>query len=83
MQGKWKPQRIPNPDYFHDPEPFDRMTPISAVGIELWSMSNDIYFDNVLVTSDLAVADSWAADTYDLKIQKVTYNLNALKISTI
>ena len=48
------------------------MTPISAVGIELWSMSNDIYFDNVLVTSDLAVADSWAADTYDLKIQKVT-----------
>ena len=60
------------------------MTPISAVGIELWSMSNDIYFDNVLVTSDLAVADSWAADTYDLKIQKVnTYNLNnALKSST-
>jgi len=74
FKGKWKPQRIPNPDYFHDPEPFDRMTPISAVGIELWSMSNDIYFDNVLVTSDLAVADSWAADTYDLKIQKLDQN---------
>merc|ERR1712029_382512 len=47
---------------------------VSAVGIELWSMSNDIYFDNVLVTSDLAVADEWAADTYDLKVQKLDQN---------
>merc|ERR1712111_31483 len=43
-------------------------------GIELWSMSNDIYFDNVLVTSDLAVADEWAADIYDLKVQKLDQN---------
>jgi len=73
-KGKWKPRRIANPDYFHDPEPFNRMTSVSAVGIELWSMSNDIYFDNVLVTSDLAVADEWAADTYDLKVQKLDQN---------
>jgi len=73
-KGKWKPRRIANPDYFHDPEPFDRMTSVSAVGIELWSMSSDIYFDNVLVTSDLTVADSWAADTYELKIQKLDQN---------
>merc|ERR1712064_228685 len=60
-------------DYFHDPEPF-KMTPIGAIGIELWSMSNDIYFDNLLITSDLAIADSWAKDTYNLKIQKLDVN---------
>lgn len=72
-KGKWKPRRIANPDYFHDPEPF-KMTSIGAVGIELWSMSNDIYFDNLLITSDMAVADSWAQDTYSLKIQKLDQN---------
>ena len=46
-KGKWKPRKIPNPDYFFDPEPF-RMTPIGGIGIELWSMSNDIYFDNMV-----------------------------------
>ena len=50
------------------------MSPIGAVGIELWSMSNDIYFDNLLITSDMAVADSWAKDTYSLKIQKLDVN---------
>jgi len=72
-KGKWKPKMMPNPDYFHDPEPF-KMTPISAVGIELWSMSKDIYFDNILVTSELEVADEWAKDTYDVKIQKLDVN---------
>jgi len=72
-KGKWKPRKIPNPDYFHDPEPF-KMTSIGAIGIELWSMSNDIYFDNLLITSDLAIADSWAKDTYNLKIQKLDVN---------
>ena len=72
-KGKWKPRKIANPDYFHDPEPF-KMTPIGAVGIELWSMSNDIYFDNLLITSDMEVADAWAKDTYSLKIQKLDVN---------
>jgi len=73
-KGKWKPRRIENPDYFHDPEPFERMTSIAAVGIELWSMSSDIYFDNILVTSDPKVADTWAAETFDLKLQKLDQN---------
>ena len=78
-KGKWKPRKIPNPDYFHDPQPF-KMTPIGAVGIELWSMSNDIYFDNLVITSDLEVADSWAQDTYGLKLQKL--NINSANIFT-
>uniref|UniRef100_A0A671PCI6 Calnexin n=1 Tax=Sinocyclocheilus anshuiensis TaxID=1608454 RepID=A0A671PCI6_9TELE len=65
-QGVWKPRKIPNPDFFEDLHPF-RMTPFSAVGLELWSMSSDIFFDNFFVTSDRNVAERWAADGWGLK----------------
>ena len=48
------------------------MTAIGAVGIELWSMSSDIYFDNVLITDDMDVANTWAAETFELKVSKFT-----------
>ena len=64
---------MPNPDYFHDPLPF-RMTSIGGIGIELWSMSNDLYFDNVIVTDNTEIADEWARDTFDLKVQKLDVN---------
>ena len=38
-----------------------------ALGFELWSMSENIYFDNILVTSDPATALAWAEDTWKLK----------------
>ncbi|XP_075235063.1 calnexin 99A [Lycorma delicatula] len=69
-QGKWAPRRIPNPDYFEDRDPF-RMTSIVAVGLELWSMSNQIMFDNILITDDPALADAWAAQTFDVKKKKM------------
>lgn len=72
-KGKWKPKKIPNPDYFHDPHPF-KMTAIGGIGIELWSMSNDLYFDNLLITDSLEIADNWAKDTFDLKVQKLDVN---------
>uniref|UniRef100_A0A673FIK8 Calnexin n=1 Tax=Sinocyclocheilus rhinocerous TaxID=307959 RepID=A0A673FIK8_9TELE len=65
-QGVWKPRKIPNPDFFEDLHPF-RMAPISAVGLELWSMSSDIFFDNFFITSDRNVAERWAADGWGLK----------------
>lgn len=65
-KGKWRPRKIPNPHFYEDSHPF-RMTPISAVGFELWSMSEGILFDNVLITDDPVVADQWAADTWLLK----------------
>ncbi|XP_059616199.1 calnexin-like [Phlebotomus argentipes] len=69
-QGKWAPKKIPNPDFFEDLRPF-RMTTIAAVGIELWSMSSDILFDNIIITDDAAAADQWAAQTYDLKRKQI------------
>ncbi|XP_055540341.1 calnexin-like isoform X2 [Wyeomyia smithii] len=65
-QGKWAPRKIPNPDFFEDMNPF-KMSTIGAIGIELWSMSSDILFDNLIITDDESVANEWAAQTYDLK----------------
>ncbi|XP_033105970.1 calnexin-like [Anneissia japonica] len=65
-KGEWSPRMIPNPDYFQDLEPF-KMTPIGALGLELWTMNNDIVFDNFIVTSSKEVADQWAADSWALK----------------
>lgn len=69
-QGKWKPKRIPNPHYFEDKHPF-KMDSIGAVGFELWSMSDGIYFDNLLVVDDRSVAQQWASETWEIKKKKV------------
>lgn len=34
-------------------------------------MSNNILFDNLLITDDENVADEWAAQTYDLKKKQI------------
>merc|ERR1711902_487930 len=49
-------------------------TSIGGLGIELWSMSSNLYFDNLIVTDKVEIADSWAKDTYDLKMQKLDVN---------
>ncbi|KAF2363488.1 Calreticulin/calnexin [Trinorchestia longiramus] len=69
-RGEWVPRMIPNPDYFKDLEPF-KMTPISAVGFELWSMSDNIFFDNIIITDNIAEAKQFAAETFDLKFAKL------------
>ncbi|XP_064116003.1 calnexin-like isoform X2 [Macrobrachium nipponense] len=69
-RGKWKPRKIHNPDYYEDLEPF-KMTSIDAVGIELWSMSDNIYFDNIIVTDTVADAVQFAQETFDLKVMKM------------
>ncbi|XP_052737908.1 calnexin isoform X2 [Bicyclus anynana] len=69
-KGKWTPRLIPNPQYFNDEHPF-RMTPIAAVGFELWSMSPQLLFDNLIVTDEPAVAAHWAQQSYALKRAKI------------
>ncbi|XP_076758142.1 calnexin isoform X2 [Xylocopa sonorina] len=69
-KGEWKPRLIHNPNYFNDEHPF-RMTPIYAVGFELWSMSTDIFFDNILITDNEDVARKWAADTFEVRHARI------------
>jgi len=66
FKGKWKPRIIANHDYFEDLEPH-KMSPIAAVGLELWSMSANIYFDNFLITDDKSVLDAWVSETFTIK----------------
>lgn len=40
----------------------------AAVGFELWSMTEDILFDNVLITDDISVANKLAEDRLVLNI---------------
>ncbi|ESO88512.1 hypothetical protein LOTGIDRAFT_219285 [Lottia gigantea] len=65
-QGIWKPKMITNPNYFEDINPY-QMTPISALGLELWSMTDDIVFDNFLITDDLDVAQTWSQSSWVIK----------------
>lgn len=69
-RGKWKPRKIPNPDFFEDLEPY-KMTSIDAVGLELWSMSDNILFDNIIVTDSVSDAYQFSQETFDLKIYKM------------
>lgn len=71
-KGIWKPKKIANPDFFEDKEPF-KMTAIAAVGLELWSMTPDILFDNFIITDGKQVADKFAADSWVKKNVKETY----------
>ncbi|XP_060035036.1 calmegin isoform X3 [Erinaceus europaeus] len=72
-QGVWSPRKIPNPDYFEDNHPF-LLTPFRAIGLELWSMTSDIYFDNFIICSEKEVADRWAADGWGVKIMVANAN---------
>lgn len=51
-KGKWAPRMIPNPDYFFDENPFKSLDPIGAVAFELWSMADNMAFDNLVITSN-------------------------------
>jgi len=64
--GPWSPRKIPNPNYFEDLHPH-KFKSMVAVGIEVWQMSKGIMFDNILITSNKAVADLYAEETFHKK----------------
>ena len=39
----------------------------NALGLELWSMSDEIVFDNFIITDDKVVASSYASQTWEIK----------------
>ena len=85
-QGKWKP------DLFGDKEPL-KMTQVrfsfhfneeneiqifNWVGLELWSMSDNTSFDNLLITDNMVLAVAFTRETFDLK-QAADASANALQ----
>ncbi|EFN53145.1 hypothetical protein CHLNCDRAFT_136909 [Chlorella variabilis] len=64
-KGVWKPQDIPNPDYVKDPAPLTNIGKVGAAAIEIWTMDDGYFFDNVVVSNSEAEAaevreKSWA-----------------------
>ncbi|KAM3181434.1 hypothetical protein ACTXT7_014391 [Hymenolepis weldensis] len=65
-KGIWKPRKIPNLNFFEDKHPY-KMYPIRALGLELWSMSANIAFDNFYIGISKKGADEFAAETWVIK----------------
>ncbi|KAG2155719.1 Calreticulin family-domain-containing protein [Suillus clintonianus] len=65
--GEWAPRKIPNPNFFEDLEPVKHLNNIGGVGIELWTMTEDILFSNIYVGHSVDDAKALAAETYDVK----------------
>ncbi|KAI1336450.1 calreticulin precursor [Xylariaceae sp. FL0016] len=62
-KGVWAPRKIKNPDYFEDKTPAN-FEPMGAVGFELWTMQNDILFDNIYIGHSVEDAQKLAEETF-------------------
>jgi len=51
-KGPWEARKIPNPNHYVISDPYSQIEPMSALGIELWTMSNKIMFDNLIITTN-------------------------------
>jgi len=65
-KGKWKASQIDNPKYFQDFDPHN-FAPIGGIGIEIWTMTNKITFDNIFIGSSLDEAFEFADKTWKVK----------------
>ncbi|KAI6654694.1 Calnexin-like isoform X2 [Oopsacas minuta] len=65
--GIWSPRQIPNPNYFEESEPYFKLTPIAAVGFELWTMNEGIAFDNIILTDSLQAGNYFLKDGWMIK----------------
>ncbi|KAJ6446051.1 calnexin precursor [Purpureocillium lavendulum] len=65
-KGPWAPRKIKNPEFYEDKHPanFEAM---GAIGFEIWTMQNDILFDNIYVGHSIADAEKLAEESFKLK----------------
>ncbi|KAI0050624.1 Calreticulin-domain-containing protein [Auriscalpium vulgare] len=78
-KGEWAPRKIDNPDYFEDLTPVKSLEKIGGVGIELWTMTEDILFDNIYIGHSVEDAKALAAESFDIKKKLET---EAAKVET-
>ncbi|KAK4202290.1 Calreticulin family-domain-containing protein [Triangularia verruculosa] len=62
-KGVWAPRKIKNPDYFEDKAPAN-FEPIGALGFEIWTMQNNILFDNIYIGHSVDDARKLADETF-------------------
>jgi len=65
-KGKWKAKQIDNPNYFEDLHPHN-FAPIAGIGIEIWTMTSKITYDNIFIGESLEDAFNYADATWKIK----------------
>ncbi|GAA96853.1 uncharacterized protein L969DRAFT_24275 [Mixia osmundae IAM 14324] len=65
-KGIWAPRKIANPDYFEDKTPAN-FNKIGGIGFELWTMQEDILFDNIYIGHSEKDAELFAKQTFHVK----------------
>ncbi|KAJ6090099.1 Calnexin [Penicillium sp. IBT 16267x] len=66
-KGPWAPRKIANPAYFEDKTP-SNLEPMGAIGFEIWTMENDILFDNIYIGHSVEDAEKLRQETFDVKV---------------
>ncbi|KAK4499480.1 hypothetical protein PRZ48_009995 [Zasmidium cellare] len=65
-KGVWAPRKIANPAYFEDKNP-SNFEPIGAIGFELWTMNENILFDNIYIGHSIEDANALKKETWAIK----------------
>eukprot|EP00002_Diphylleia_rotans_P006014 TRINITY_DN1529_c0_g1_i3.p1 TRINITY_DN1529_c0_g1~~TRINITY_DN1529_c0_g1_i3.p1 ORF type:complete len:588 (+),score=155.80 TRINITY_DN1529_c0_g1_i3:44-1807(+) len=65
-KGEWKARMIPNPNYFEDKTP-NNFPAIGAIGFEIWTMTEEITFDNIYLGHSINDAINFAEQTFRIK----------------
>jgi len=58
--GVWAPRKIPNPYYFVDEHPHN-LEKMRAIGLEIWTMKDRIFFDNFIITYKKGEVDKFTS----------------------
>ncbi|KAF2750772.1 Calreticulin-domain-containing protein [Sporormia fimetaria CBS 119925] len=79
-KGEWKPRKIKNPNYFEDKTPA-KFEPMGAIGFEIWTMQNDILFDNIYIGHSIEDAEKLRLESFVPKLaaEKAEEEANAPK----
>merc|ERR1712178_38584 len=64
-KGVWEAKKIDNPEYEDDDEIYSYKE-FGFIGFDLWQVKGGTIFDNVIITDDVAEADSFAKKWKDL-----------------
>merc|ERR1711948_140804 len=59
MGGIWEAKKIANPEYEDDDSVY-KFDDFGLIGFDLWQVKGGTIFDNVIITDDVAEADSFA-----------------------
>jgi len=59
-KGIWEAKKIANPDFVDDKEVY-KFADFGFIGFDLWQVKGNTIFDNIIVTDDVAEADTFAA----------------------